>query len=407
MTPCKTTNRLARTSIAAAFSLSLLSPISHASDALEIGLPIPVTGPYAVDGKVMEQGARLAIETLNANGGVLGQQVSARIFDIGDLTPDKLQAAATELVERRKVAALINGYGGMGPDIPAFCPHAQPYLNNNATSAVVKMAERQGCNNIFMAADVDQNYGKQVFSQIQNMGYNFANKRVAVLYGPYDWEVGFTSGMREAAEADGWKVTLNEEVPYGTSQWAGTLNKLRMSKPDLVVLDMLDPSSVATFLDQLRKNPLKGSVVFAGYSLSTPALGTLVAQGGLDGVLGMTLSAQQPNEAGAAFSQAWQKAYGEQPPLSIGAQVYDEVMVWADAVTRAGSASDYTAVKRELQASRYAGVTGTLVFNEQRFIRSSDDTQPAQLLQAQAGKVVPLMIGSKKVSEFVKPKWLD
>ena len=258
-----------------------------------------------------------------------------------------------------------------------------------------------------MAADVDQNYGKQVFSQIQNMGYNFANKRVAVLYGPYDWEVGFTSGMREAAEADGWKVTLNEEVPYGTSQWAGTLNKLRMSKPDLVVLDMLDPSSVATFLDQLRKNPLKGSVVFAGYSLSTPALGTLVAQGGLDGVLGMTLSAQQPNEAGAAFSQAWQKAYGEQPPLSIGAQVYDEVMVWADAVTRAGSASDYTAVKRELQASRYAGVTGTLVFNEQRFIRSSDDTQPAQLLQAQAGKVVPLMIGSKKVSEFVKPKWLD
>ena len=404
------TYRLKKLSIATTQALALtlgLSTLSiQAAETLEIGLPIPVTGPYAVDGRVMEQGARLAIDTLNANGGVLGQQVSARVFDIGDLTPDKLQAAATELVERRKVAALINGYGGMGPDIPAFCAHEQPYLNNNATSAVVEMAQRQKCDNIFMAADVDQNYGKQVFSQLASMGYEFAGKKIAVLYGPYDWEVGFTGGIRESAEADGWKVALNEEVPYGTSQWAGTLNKLRMLKPDLIVLDMLDPSSVATFLDQFRKNPLKDSVVFAGYSLSTPALSLLVAQGGLDGVLGMTLSAQRPGEVGEAFSKAWQQAYGDQAPLSIGAQVYDEVMVWADAVKRAGSATDYKAVKQALKASDYAGVTGRLSFNEQYYITGGDDTQPVQLLQAQNGQVVPLMIGSQKVSEFVKPAWL-
>ena len=399
--------RTSKLTAALALVLGFNATPAFSNDSIEIGLPIPVTGPYAIDGKVMEQGARLAIDTLNAQGGLLGKQISARVFDIGDLTPDKLQAAATELVERRNVAALINGYGGMGPDIPAFCPHPQPYLNNNATRAVVVMAERQKCNNIFMAADVDQSYGEQVFKQLQSMGHTFSGKRVAVLYGPYDWEIGFTGGIRSEAEADGWEVVLNQEIPYGTSQWSGVINRLRMSKPDLVVLDMLDPSSVATFLDQVRKNPLKGSLIFAGYSMSTPALAELVANGGLDGVLGMTLSAQQPNEAGEQFAQAWQAAYNEPAPLSIGAQVYDEVMVWADAVNRAGSASDFDAVKRELQNASYSGVTGTLKFNDRRYINSSDETQPAQLLQAQGGKVVPLKIGTRQINQFVAPAWLQ
>lgn len=405
MKPCSHFLRIPKT--VAALSLSLACALVQAAEGVEIGLPIPITGPYAVDGKVMEQGALLAVEHINAAGGLLGQPLSARIFDIGDLTPDKLQAAAAELIERRQVTALINGYGGMGPDIPAFCKHPQPYLNNNATTYVVEMAERMGCDNIFMAADVERSYGRQVFTQLQALGHEFKGKRVAVLYGPYDWEVGFTGGIREAAEAAGWKVTLNEEVPYGTSQWAGTLNKLRMQKPDLVVLDMLDPASVATFLEQMRRQPLKGSLVFAGYSLATPALADVVAKGGLDGVLGMTLSAQRPGTEGEAFDAAWQKAYGQPAPLSIAAQVYDEVMAWAAAVGRAGSATDYAAVKRELAAAAHVGVTGTLSFNAQRFVPSSDATQPVQLLQAQGGAVKPVMVGSQMVNPFVVPAWLQ
>ena len=63
----------------------------------------------------MEKGLQLAIEELNSNGGLLGKQLELFVFDIGDLTPDKLQAAATSLVEKENVDVLINGYGGMGP----------------------------------------------------------------------------------------------------------------------------------------------------------------------------------------------------------------------------------------------------------------------------------------------------
>ncbi|MGV8202759.1 ABC transporter substrate-binding protein, partial [Pseudomonas aeruginosa] len=65
-------------------------------------------------------------------------------------------------------------------------------------------------------------------------------------------------------------------------------------------------------------------------------------------VLGMTLSAQRSGAEGEAFEAAWQKTYGEPAPLSIGAQVYDEVMAWAAAVQSAGSATDYAQVKAAL-----------------------------------------------------------
>lgn len=396
---------LCRTAVAVTALIAMQS-FAQAAEPLEIGAPIPLTGPYASDGKVMEQGIRLAVKHLNEKGGVDGRQVSVRIFDIGDLTPDKLQAAASELVDRHKVSVLINGYGGMGPDIPAFCPAKVPYLNNNATTQVVELTTKMGCTNIFMASDVDESYGKQSFAQLNKIGLKFPNKTIAVLHGPYDWELNNTAGIRAAAEAEGWKVVLNEEVQYGMNQWSGIFLKLRSAKPDLVVIETLDPSSVITFLDQFKKTPLQGSVVYAGYILSTTALTELVTKGSLDGVLGMTLSAQRANEKGELFEKAWKAEYNEAPPMSIAAQVYDEVMLWAAAATLAKDASAYENVNKQLETLAYEGLTGTIKFNAKRYVTASDETQPPLLLQAQKGSIQTLMIGSEKVSDFVEPGWL-
>lgn len=374
---------------------------------IEVGAPIPATGPYASDGKLMEQALRLAIKDINAAGGVNGHPVSIRIFDIGDLTPDKLQAAAADLVERNHVAALINGYGGMGPDIPAFCSAKVPYLNNNATTQVVELTKKLGCNNIFMAADVDATYGKQTFAQLKQIGLPIENKTIAILHGPYDWEVNNTRGLKAAAEADGWKVVMDEEVPYGMNQWGGLFLKLRSSKPQFIAIETLDPSSVITFLDQFKRTPLSGSVVYAGYVLSTNGVVDLVKQGGLDGVLGMTLAAQRPGDAkGEKFEKDWMTEYHEAVPLSTAGTVYDEAMAWAEAANIAKDAHNYDAVKKALEGISYAGVTGTIKFNPDRYVPTGDDTQPPMLLQVQKGVIRILMVGSKKTAEFQKPAWL-
>jgi len=397
---------VAALSVAMASYMSLATP-ANAADTIRVGAPIPITGPFSSDGIVMEKGIRLALDELNGKGGLLGKQLELLVFDIGDLTPDKLQAAATNLVEKQDVDVLINGYGGMGPDIPAFCPYPLPYIHNDATSNVIELRDRMNCANIFMGSDLDVNYGRITFDQLMHLGYDYPSKKLAIIHGPYDWELNTTSSVAKVAAAGGWNVVLNEEVPYEIKQWGGILSKLREADPSLIYLELLDPAAVNTFIDQFRDNPPKHALLYAGYTVSVPAFGEIVKLGRADGVLGMTLSANRPDERGDAFKAAWQKAYNEDPPFSIAAQIYDEVIMWAQAVEKVGSARDFAAIDDAIRSTPYEGITGTFRFNDQQYVPASDDTVPAHLLQVQNSRTVQLMIGSKKHADFETPPWVQ
>ncbi|HXV26179.1 MAG TPA: ABC transporter substrate-binding protein [Alphaproteobacteria bacterium] len=377
------------------------------AEAIRIGAPIPVTGPYSSDGQVMEKGLRLALDELNSSGGLLGNQLELFVFDIGDLTPDKLQAAATNLVEKEQVDVLINGYGGMGPDIPAFCPYPLPYIHNDATSNVVELRRNMNCSNIFMGSDVDVNYGKITFQQLMDLGHEFPNKKLAIIHGPYDWELNTTKGVQEVAESLGWQVVVNEEVPYETTQWSGILSKLREADPSLIYLELLDPAAVNTFASQFTQNPAKNALLYLGYTLSVPAFGEVIKLGSAEGMLGMTLSAQRPDDTGRAFVEAWRAKYNEDPPFSIAAQIYDELKMWAHAVEQAGSVEDHKAIREAILGTPYEGLTGRFEFNDEQYVPSTDDTVPTHLLQVQGGQPVQVRIGTKKIADFVAPPWLQ
>jgi branched-chain amino acid transport system substrate-binding protein len=392
----------------AAFSVAAIAaaaPLAASAETIKIGAPIPQTGPFASDGGVMEKAITLAVEDLNKAGGVLGQQLEVSFFDIGDLSPDKLQAAAANLIDRGKSDFIVTGYGGFGPDIPAFCPQGVPFIHNDAFTSVVEMMNSMGCNHIFNASDVESAYGKVMFDQLMALGRDFPVKKLAIVHGPYEWEAGLTKAMADAATAAGWEIVLNEEVPYESVQWQGILSKIREAQPSLVHVEILDASLTYTFLQQYFANPVKGALVNAGYAASIPAFGEVIAQGNVEGLLGMTLSAQLPGPEGDAFVQNWQARYNEPTPWSLAAQLYDEVFMWAEAVKTAGSASDHAKVVQALQDMSFKGLTGTLKFDETRKIPTSDETQPAFLLQVQGGQLKPVMIGTKKVGEFIEPSW--
>jgi ABC-type branched-subunit amino acid transport system substrate-binding protein len=393
--------------IAASVAIGVMaSPLNASAEAVRVGAPIPLTGPYSSDGVAMEKGLKLAIDELNAGGGLLGEQLELYVFDIGDLTPDKLQAAATSLVEKEQVDVLINGYGGMGPDIPAFCPYDLPYIHNDATSNVVELRARMNCTNIFMGSDLDLNYGRITFEQLMALEHEYPNQKIAVIHGPYDWELNNTAGARKAAEAAGWEVVMNEEVPYETKQWSGIVSKLRDADPSLVYFEVLDPAAVNTFTDQFLTNPPRNALLYAGYTVSVPAFGEIVRLGKADGVLGMTLSAHRPNARGDAFKAAWEEMYGEAPPFSIAAQIYDELMMWVASVEQAASVKDHDSIRKGLLGTAYEGITGTFRFNDDHFVNAADDTVPAHLLQVQNSEIKQLMIGTKVETAFVAPPWM-
>jgi len=384
----------------ASLALAAVSAIApaHAEDTIPLGVPIPLTGPFASDGQVMQKGIMLAVNELNAKGGVLGKQIKPTVFDIGDLTPDKLQAAASQLLDRDKVVALINGYGGMGPDIPAFCPYKQPYLNNDATRNVMELIDKLGCKSIFNMADVSYTYGIELFKQMLLTGRAFPNKKIAILHGPYDFEVDAAKGAAKAAEEAGWTITSQEEIPYGTNQWSGILSRIRKAEPAIIYFEVLDPAATSTFVTQYNAAPLQGTSLNIGYMITTPVFTELVQSGRVDGTMGWTPSAQLATPEGDKFVASWRKAYNEDPPYSIAAQVYDEVMVWASAVEQAGSESDFDKIVEIIKTAKRTGATGTVAFGGGFYSPTSDATQPSLLVEARKGKVIPVVVGTKPVA---------
>lgn len=376
-----------------------------AADTIKVGAPVPQTGPFASDGTVMEKAIKLAVDDINAEGGLLGKQLEILYFDIGDLTPDKLQAAAANLIDRNKSDVIVTGYGGFGPDIPAFCPHDVPFIHLDAFSSVVDLTMSMGCTNIYNIGDVEKAYGTAMFAQLMSLGYDFPNKKMAIVHGPYEWESGLTGAMAEAAKAAGWEIVMQEEVPYESVQWPALLSKMRAAGPSIIHVELLDPSLVNPFIEQYLQNPIKGTLINGGYVASVPAFGEVVASGLADGVLGMTLSAHIPGPGGDEFIKKWKDAYGEVPPWSIAAVLYDGVRMWAEAVKKVGDASDHAAVNKELQSMTYTGYTGNMKINERYMIPTNDDTQPSFLLQVQGKELKPIRLGTKTIGDFVVPSW--
>ncbi len=389
-----------------AAAIAMCTTAATAADTIKVGAPIPQTGPFASDGTVMEKAIKLAVDDINAAGGLLDRQLEVVYFDIGELTPDKLQAAAVNLIDRNAVDVVITGYGGFGPDIPAFCPYDVPFIHVDAFSSVVDLMNSMGCSNIFNISDVEAAYGRVLFDQIMSLGYSFPNKKLAIVHGPYEWEYGLTGAMAAAAEAAGWEVVFNEEVPYESVQWPPILSKIRALEPSLVHIELIEPSLTSTFIQQYRENPIPGALVSVGYAASIPAFGEVVTSGDADGVLGMTLSAQRPGDPGAAaFVAKWKAAYGEEPPYSIAAALYDGMNMWAEAVKKVGDPTKYAEINTTLTEMPYSGLTGTMDIDERHMIPTSDDTQPAFLLQAQDGKLKTIMLGSKHTGDFVVPEF--
>ena len=377
-----------------------------ADEPIRIGAPLPLTGPFASDGILMKQAIDLATRQINEDGGLLGRDVVVSEYDIGDLTPDKLRSAANRLLDDRDVDVLIQGYGAMGPDIPAFCPYDQPYIHNAGTPNVVDMMVNMGCDNIFMTVDVAYRYGEITFEQLGKSGLDFADKRIALLHGPWDWELDKIAGVESAAENAGWTVVRKEEVNYGTSEWGGIINRINRQNPDFIYLSLLDPDAVWRFLSQLNDNPPANARVSVGYTMSMPAFADFARSGDVDGLLGMTLHAQDSSsEIGREFEQSWQQAYAESPGLSTASQVYDHVMLWADAVAQVGDARDFEAIYSALRNTDYEGVNGRFQFNDRQYVDSSNETIPSLLLEIQDAEVTPLMRGDTPVQSPTNRMW--
>jgi len=361
-----------------------------------IGSPLPISGYYAGDGLHMKNAITLAVEDINASGGVLGRPLEVKYFDIQNMTPEDLTAAADQLVVRDGVAAVVAGYAGMGPDVAAFGKYDTIFIHNDATANTAKMvSDNYGqFSNVFMMSWWgEEPWGVEDFVAATNYPFDFRNKKVAVLASEFEWDIKVSEAFTKTAKKNGWEVVMEEIFPGDATEWGPLIAKIRSKDPSLIFFSAQNPDSDITFVRQFKENPVDALVDLSVSIWWTGVVDSLGSDG--DGIVGWVTQQELPgpnNPTGRELTEKYKARFGVEPQASW-VFAYDAVGLWASAAERAGTAIDQDMVKAELLKVPYEGFGGRYTFdrNHGNSVRPSE-YQPNYHGQIQNGVFCPVLI---------------
>src|SRR5450830_1493216 len=343
----------ATAAIALCMPLLALGAPAQDVEVVKIGHVAATSGAVAYFGKDNENGARMAVEALNARGvKVGGKPVRFALVaedDAGD--PKQGTAAAQKLVDA-KVQAVI-GHQTSGTTIPAskiYFDNGIPQISPSATSPLYTA---QGFNTAFRVVSNDQQLGKVLGRYAAGQ---LGAKRVAVIDDRTAYGQGvateFVKGLKEA----GGTVVGKEFTTDKSTEFSAILTRIRASKPDLVFFGGM--SAVAgPMLHQMRQLGFANTKFVGGDGICSDE-NVQLAQGGVD----------------AKGKPAMDQLYADYKkrcgiPVQIySPYTYDAVMAVAAAMVKAGSTAPARYLPA-LAAIKYQGVTGTIAFDKAGDIR--------------------------------------
>ncbi len=356
-------------SVAAAFALAACgqkeepkpvaapaAPISKPEVVVKLGHVAPMTGPQAHLGKDNENGARLAIDELNAQGMEIG---GAKVKFELMAEDDQADPKQGSIVAQKLVDAKVNGVIGhlnSGTTIPASKLYSDAGIPQISGSATNPKYTQQGFKTAFrvMANDVQQGKALGEFAVKQGV------KTVAIVDDRTAYGQGLADEFKKAAEAAGLKVVANEYTNDKATDFKAILTKIKSTKAELVFFGGMDAQG-GPMAKQMKELGIKAKFL-GGDGVCTPEfmkLGGEATEGNYCSLPGMPL---EKLAKGPEFKDKFNKKFNAEIQL-YAPYVYDAVMVMADSMKRADSV-DPAKYLPAIGQTNYDGVTAMIQFDE-------------------------------------------
>jgi branched-chain amino acid transport system substrate-binding protein len=333
---------------------------------VKIGHVAALSGGAAHLGRDNENGARMAIDELNARGVTIGGR-KARFEllaedDAGD--PKQGTAAAQKLVDS-KVNGVV-GHLNSGTAIPAAKLYADAGIPQIAPSVTNPKYTRQGFKTSFrMVADDAQLGGTLGRYAVQQL----KAKTVAVVDDRTAYGQGVASEFEKAAKAAGATIVKHEFTNDKATDFTGILTSIKGARPDVLFYGGMD-AVAGPMLRQLHQLGLKTKFM-GGDGVCTAELPKLASTALADGevicaIAGGVEPAQKP--AMEKFKADFKKKFGAEVQI-YSPYTYDATMAMVAAMVKAGSA-DPAKYLPVLAGNVYPGVTGTIAFDDKGDIKN-------------------------------------
>jgi branched-chain amino acid transport system substrate-binding protein len=350
-------------------SALMLASAASAQTEIRIGTASPLSGPGAHQGKDIENGARMAIDDLNAAGAAIGGQKPNWVLlpedDASD--PKSGTAVAQKLVDAR-VAAVI-GHLNSGTTVPAskiYAGAGNPQISPAATTPVYT---QQGFKTAFRVVANDNLIGRTLATYSLR---TLKAQRIAIIDDRTAFGQGladeYAKGLRKAGAAA--RIVSRQFTHDKAVDFNAILTQIRAKKPDVVFYGGMD-AVAGPMLKQMKTLGIRARLVsgdgicserlplLAGDALGDDQV-TCVVAGGIDG-------AQASSHA--AFTERYRQRF-HLPVETYAPYAYDAVMVVAQAMQQAQSAEPAKFLPA-LAAVRHQGVTGTIAFDAKGDLRNA------------------------------------
>ncbi|WP_079213981.1 branched-chain amino acid ABC transporter substrate-binding protein [Ventosimonas gracilis] len=320
---------------------------------IKIGLGGPVTGPLAEYGEQVFNGARMAIDQINAKGGVLGRQLEAVVYD--DACDPKQAVAVANKAVGDKIAFVV-GHTCSSSTQPASDIYEDEGILMVTSSATAPEITARGHKLIFRTIGLDNMQGPAAGRYIADKA---KPKNLAVIHDKQQYGEGIASEVKRTAEEAGLNVVVFEGVNAGDRDFASLITRLRQADVDFVYFGGYHPE-MGLLMRQSRERGLEAR--FMGPEGAGNTEITAIAGAASEGML-VTLpksSDQDPANAElvAAFKERNQDPSGPFVLLS-----YAAAQVIAEGIAKAGT-TDTTKVAEALRSNSFTTPVGVLEFAE-------------------------------------------
>lgn len=343
-------------------------------EVVRIGSVAPLTGPQAHLGKDNENGVRLAVEEINAQGLVLGgRPVRLELIGEDDAADPKTATIVAQKLADMGVNAVI-GHLNSGTTIPASKIYHDAGIPQISPSATAIAYTAQGYKTAFRVMTNDEQQGRVLGEfAVRGMGA----KRIAVIDDRTAYGQGLADQFEKAARAAGGEIIAREFTSDRATDFTAILTSIKGKNPDVVFFGGMD-AQAGPMTIQMRRLGLTARLL-GGDGVMTREYLKLAG----DSAEGVTASSPglpiDDMPGGPEFRKKFESRFGI---IQIYAPyAYDAVYVLVDAMRRADSAEP-ARVLAALPATDYNGVTGRI-----RFDAKGDTTGGAvTLYQVKNGK---------------------
>ena len=318
---------------------------AQSKEPIRIGFPLPLTGTFAAIAADLQKGAQLAVEEINAKGGVMGRKLEV-LFRDDELKPAVGAQRTKELIENQKVDFVVGG----------LAAHVQMAINEQTKAAKKLYISVSQSDEISAKPDTSpltfhEALNPTITSRaMATYGMQNIGKKWWVVYADYAWGKQNNAVLQDTLAKQGGTLLGATPYPLGSAEFSAHLPKIQAAKPDVIVSVTPGADNIA-YLKQARSFGLDKTM-----KLAQPLLWiSYLKEGGPElyadiyGSINWYWELQDSIPSAKKFVEASMKKFN-MPPGDYGAYSYSGVLEIARGVELAKS-TDSEAVANALRKS--------------------------------------------------------